>query len=127
MIFLLVNSGFSQGPLQLIRLEVNSVSPTLMSIRIDVRNNGNLKVEKLAGYVDFIDHNGKVYNKEFVILHHAYEPPMETGSTAGREIIFQKDENFGGSLKFRITHIKFVGDEETYIQSPKCGEIISRD
>ncbi len=125
--FLLITLVSAQGTVEVTDLIVQQMDNNLLQITIEIYNSTNKKVSEVAGYVDIYDNNNRVVEKERVQIQMIHDIPLNPGASKSRNIIVTQRPNMSGTAHYRITHLRFFGEQSMYMVCPNCGEVIPKD
>ncbi|MBC8491259.1 MAG: hypothetical protein H8D42_01730 [Candidatus Marinimicrobia bacterium] len=126
-IILLINLLPAQETVEVTDLVVRQMENNLLRITVDVRNSATNEVSEIAGYIDIYDNSERIVEKKFVQILHVHDVPLKPGESKSRAVVITQRPNMSGTARYRITHLRFFGEQNVYMVCPNCGEIILKD
>ncbi len=92
-------------------------------VNVSVINNVGRQVDYLEGFLSqFSGENQFIDEKRMVILY-SYEPPLKTGYSSYKSITYTLDTNKPSNFEFKISKVKFSGDNRVFAWHIKSGFI----
>ena len=117
----------AQETIEVTDLIVQQMDNNLLQITVEIYNSTNRKVSEVAGYVDIYDNHDRIVEKEHVQIQMIHDVPLNPGESKSRNIIVTQRPNMSGTARYRITHVRFFGEQNVYMVCPNCGEVILKD
>jgi uncharacterized protein YcfL len=108
-------------------LIVQQMDNSLLQITIEITNSTTRKVSEVAGYVDIYNNRDQIVEKEYVQIQMIHDVPLNPGESKSRNIIVTQRPNMSGTARYRITNLRFFGEQSVYMICPNCGEVILKD
>ncbi len=117
----------AQETIEVTDLVVQQMENNLLRITVEVCNSATSEVSEIAGYVDIYDNFERIVEKKFVQIQHDHDVPLKPGESKSRAVVITQRPNMSGTARYRITHLRFFGEQDVYMVCPNCGEIILKD
>jgi len=127
LIILLFTGISAQETVEVSDLIVQQIDNNMIRITIEIYNSSSREVSEVAGYVDIYDNSHRVVEKKQVQVQMIHDVPLRPGETKSRSIVLTQRPNMSGNAQYRITHLRFFGEQNVYMVCPSCGEIIPKD
>lgn len=122
--FLIVNA---QETVEISEVVVQQLEPQLIRISLEIINSTSRSLSEVAGYIEIFDNSERLIDKKFTHILHVHDVPLEPYDSKSRSIVMTRRPNMSGTARFRITHLRFFGEQDVYLVCPNCGEIIPKD
>jgi len=127
-IILLAFTGLpAQETVEVSDLIVQQLDNNLIRITIEISNSSNREVSEVAGYLEVFDNTHRVVEKNHVQVQMIHDVPLRPGESKSRSVVITQRPNMSGNAQYRITHLRFFGEQSVYMVCPNCGEIILKD
>lgn len=127
-IILLAFTGLpAQETVEVSDLIVQQLDNNLIRITIEISNSSNQEVSEVAGYLEVFDNTQRVVEKNHVQVQMVHDVPLRPGESKSRSVVITQRPNMSGNAQYRITHLRFFGEQSVYMVCPNCGEIILKD
>jgi uncharacterized protein YcfL len=117
----------AQETVEVTDLIVQQMDNSLLQITIEITNSTTRKVSEVAGYVDIYNNRDQIVEKEYVQIQMIHDVPLNPGESKSRNIIVTQRPNMSGTARYRITNLRFFGEQSVYMICPNCGEVILKD
>ena len=118
---------YPQQAIDVSNLTLKVLDGNLINITVEITNTSDKPVSEVAGFIDLYDNSDRITEKKELQIVHIYDIPMQPGDTRKRETVTTQHPNLSGTARFRITHLRFFGEEEIYMICPNCGELILKE
>lgn len=124
---LLITGLSAQETVKVSDLIIRQIDNNLIRVTIEIYNSTSREISEVAGYLDIFDNSNRVVEKKHVQIQMVHEVPMRPGETKTRSVVMTQRPNMSGNARYRITHLRFFGEQNVYLVCPNCGEIILKD
>jgi ribosomal protein S17E len=126
-ILFLFNLLSAQETVEISDLVVQQFETNLFTITVEVTNSTSREISEIAGYIDIYDNSNRIVKKEFVQIQHVHDIPLRPHESKSDSVVIDRRPNMSGTANYRITHLRFFGEQSVYMVCPNCGEIILKD
>jgi len=127
-IIILLFTGISaQETVEVSDLIIQQIDNNMIRITIEIYNSSSREVSEVAGYIDIFDNSHRVVEKKHVQVQMIHDVPLRPGESKPRSIVITQRPNMSGNAQYRITYLRFFGEQSVYMVCPNCGEIILKD
>ena len=92
-------------------------------INVDVLNHVGKPVDYLEGFLAEYSGDGEFLNEKRMVLVYSYEPPLQTGYSTTKTMIFRLSPEKPNTYEFTISKVKFAGESRVFAWHPKAGFI----
>jgi len=127
LILFLFNLLSAQETVEITDLVVQQIENNLFTITVEVTNSTSRDISEIAGYIDIYDNSNRIVKKEFVQIQHVHDIPLRPHESKSDSVVIDRRPNMYGTALYRITHLRFFGEQNVYMVCPNCGEIILKD
>jgi len=126
--FLLLISGLSaQETVRISDLVIRQMDNNLIRATIEIYNATGREISEVSGYLDIFDNSLRIVERKKVQIQMVHEVPLRPEESKSRSVVLTQRPNMSGNASFRITHLRFFGEQNVYLVCPNCGEIILKD
>jgi len=119
--------AFAQQAVEVSDINITDLGNDLLKIDVEVKNTATKSISEVAGYLEILDNNGAVIEKQEVAIVLKSDVPLKPQKSASRNVIITQRPNMSGNARFRITTLRFFGETDIYQVCPNCGELIPKD
>lgn len=127
-ILVLIITGLSaQETIEVSDLIIQQLDNNLIRVTIEISNSSSREVSEIAGYLEIFDNDLRVVEKKHVQVQMVHDVPLRPGESKSRSVVMTQRPNMSGNARYRITHLRFFGEQSVYLVCPNCGEIILKD
>jgi len=120
-------AAFAQQTVDVGDIIVTDLGNDLLKISVEVKNISNKSISEIAGYLDIYDKNGNITEKQEIAIVLKSDVPLKPQKSASRSTIITQRPNMSGTVRFRITTLRFFGEPSVYMICPACGELVPKD
>ena len=92
-------------------------------VNIEVVNGVKKPIDLLEGFISEFDGDGKFKNEKRITILYQYEPPLQPGFSATKSIIYPLIKNKPHNYEFKISKVKFMGDNRIFTWHKEAGFI----
>jgi len=124
---LLITGLSAQETVKVSDLIIRQIDNNLIRVTIEIYNSTSREISEVAGYLDIFDNSNRVVEKKHVQIQMVHEVPLRPEESKSRSVVLTQRPNMSGNASFRITHLRFFGEQNVYLVCPNCGEIILKD
>lgn len=117
----------AQETVKVTEVNMSVLGNNLLSVKVEIRNVSDKPISEVDGYIDIYDKSDRVVEKKNLQIVQVYDIPMRSDETRKRGAIITQLPDMSGTARFRITHLRFFGEEEIYMICPYCGELILKE
>ena len=121
---ILLTTVFAQQAIQISDVVVAQLDNDLLRITVEVENISQKSIGEISGVIDILDNYGKTINKKSLSVVSIHDVPLESGKSRERSIVITQRPNMSGAVRYRVTKLRFFGDQTVYMVCPYCNEII---
>lgn len=119
--------AFAQQAVEVSDINITDLGNDLLKISVEVKNTATKSISEVTGYLEILDNNGVVIEKQEVAVVLKSDVPLKPQKSASRNVIITQRPNMSGNTLFRITTLRFFGETDVYRVCPNCGELIPKD
>lgn len=119
--------AFAQQAVEVSDIVVTDLGNNLLKINVEIKNTSSKSISEIAGYLDIYDTYGIVTEKQEIAIVLKSDVPLKPQKNASRSTIITQRPNMSGTVRLRITTLRYFGDPNVYIVCPACGELIPKD
>ena len=120
-------SAQAQQILETTDITVRDLGDHLLKITVEVKNISNKSISEIAGFLDIYDKTGSITEKKDLAVVLKSDVPLKPEKNAARSVIITQRPNMSGTVRFRVTNLRFFGEPEIYLICPNCGELILKE
>ena len=120
-------SAQAQQVLETTDITVRDLGNDLLKITVEVKNISDKSISEIAGFLDIYDKTGSITEKKDLAVVLKSDVPLKPEKNAARSVIITQRPNMSGTVRFRITYLRFFGEPEIYLICPNCGELILKE
>ncbi|HCL00086.1 MAG TPA: hypothetical protein DHW42_08295 [Candidatus Marinimicrobia bacterium] len=117
----------AQGTVEITDLVVQQTENNLFTVTVEVTNSTSREISEIAGYIDIYDNSNRIVKKEFFQIQHVHDIPLRPHESKSSSVVIDQRPNMSKTALYRITHLRFFGEQNVYLVCPNCGEIILKD
>ncbi|HDP68134.1 MAG TPA: hypothetical protein ENN20_06490 [Candidatus Marinimicrobia bacterium] len=126
-IFLLLIGAAAQETVEVSDLIIQQTGNNMIRVTIKIYNSSSREISEVAGYLDLYDNSHRITEKKRVQVQMIHDVPLRPGESKSRSVVMTQRPNMSGNAQYRITHLRFFGEQNIYMVCPNCGEIILKD
>lgn len=126
-IFLLLIGAAAQETVEVSDLIIQQTGNNMIRVTIEIYNSSSREISEVAGYLDLYDNSHRITEKKRVQVQMIHDVPLRPGESKSRSVVMTQRPNMSGNAQYRITHLRFFGEQNIYMVCPNCGEIILKD
>ncbi|MCK9243749.1 MAG: hypothetical protein M0P75_00605 [Candidatus Marinimicrobia bacterium] len=119
--------AFAQQAMEVSDIVITDLGNGLLQISVQVKNTSNKTVSEVTGYLDIYDNSGNVAETQELSIVLNSDIPLKPHQNASRSAIITQRPHMSGTVRFRITTLRFFGEQNVYLICPACGELIQKD
>lgn len=127
LIFLLMIGAAAQETVEVSDLIIQQTGNNMIRVTIEIYNSSSREISEVAGYLDLYDNSNRITEKKRVQVQMIHDVPLRPGESKSRSVVMTQRPNMSGNAQYRITHLRFFGEQNVYLVCPNCGEIILKD
>jgi len=120
-------SAQAQQVLETTDITVRDLGNDLLKITVEVKNISDKSISEIAGFLDIYDKTGSITEKKDLAVVLKSDVPLKPEKNAARSVIITQRPNMSGTVRFRVTYLRFFGEPEIYLICPNCGELILKE
>ena len=121
---ILISSVFSQRPDPFsIDIRPRIIDNSKILVNIEILNHVGRPLDYLEGFIAEYSNKGEFLNEKRMVLVYSYEPPLQTGYSTTKTMIFDTIPEKPHKYEFTISKVKFVGESRVFAWHPKSGFI----
>lgn len=126
-IVLLLIGAAAQETVEVSDLIIQQTGNNMIRVTIEIYNSSSREISEVAGYLDLYDNSHRITEKKRVQVQMIHDVPLRPGESKSRSVVITQRPNMSGNAQYRITHLRFFGEQNIYMVCPHCGEIILKD
>lgn len=126
-IVLLLIGAAAQETVEVSDLIIQQTGNNMIRVTIEIYNSSSREISEVAGYLDLYDNSHRITEKKRVQVQMIHDVPLRPGESKSRSVVMTQRPNMSGNAQYRITHLRFFGEQNIYMVCPNCGEIILKD
>ncbi|MGC9363825.1 MAG: hypothetical protein ACP5FZ_04560 [Fidelibacterota bacterium] len=126
-IFLVLTGAIAQETVEVSDLIIQQTDNNMIRVTIEIFNSSSREISEVAGYLDLYDNSHRITEKKRVQVQMVHDVPLRPGESKSRSVVMTQRPNMSGNAQYRITHLRFFGEQNVYLVCPNCGEIILKD
>jgi hypothetical protein len=124
---ILLTTAFAQQAIQINDVAVAELENDLLRITVEVENISQKSIGEISGVIDILDNYGKTIDKKELSIVSNHDMPLESGKSRERSIVVTQRPNMSGNAHYRVTNLRFFGEQAVYMVCPNCNEIIPKE
>lgn len=126
-ISLVLTGAIAQETVEVSDLIIQQTDNNMIRVTIEIFNSSSREISEVAGYLDLYDNSHRITEKKRVQVQMVHDVPLRPGESKSRSVVMTQRPNMSGNAQYRITHLRFFGEQNVYLVCPNCGEIILKD
>ena len=119
--------ALAQQTVEVSDIIVTDLGNNLLQISVEIKNTSTRTISELAGYLDIYDNSGNVAETQELAIILDSDIPLKPLQNASRNTIITQRPHMSGTVRFRITNLRFFGEQNVYLICPTCGELIQKN
>tara|TARA_B100000003_G_scaffold119479_1_gene107055 strand:+ start:80 stop:478 length:399 start_codon:yes stop_codon:yes gene_type:complete len=92
-------------------------------VNVEILNHVGRPLDYLEGFLSEYSNQGEFLNEKRMVLIYSYEPPLQTGYSTTKTMVFDNVPKKPHQYKFTISKVKFVGESRVFAWHQKSGFI----
>ena len=92
-------------------------------VNVSVINNVGREVDYLEGFISQFSGENQFMGEKRMVFLYSYESPLKTGYSSYKSITYKLDGNKPSNFEFKISKVKFSGDNRVFAWHIKSGFI----
>jgi hypothetical protein len=120
----LINFGFAQKKVPFnIDVKPRIIDGGKILVNVSVINNVERQIDYLEGFLSQFSVNNEFIDEKRMVILYSYEPPLKAGYSTYKAITYKLNEDMPSNFKFKISKVKFSGDNRVFAWHIKSGFI----